>query len=87
MSSALPAPKNDLPDYSVAGESTLGALVIGEEPLRIIVSDPRVAEIGRRTTMSLQETVMPPTAAISISESPDMPVLGLSDGQIRRLKK
>ena len=30
---------------------------------------------------------MPPTAAISISESPDMPVLGLSDGQIRRPKK
>ena len=37
--------------------------------------------------MSLQETVMPPTAAISISESPNMPVLGLSDGQILRLKK
>ena len=33
--------------------------------------------------MTLLETVMPPTAAISISESPDMPALGLSDGHLQ----
>ena len=33
--------------------------------------------------MKVQETVMPPTAAISISESPDMPALGLSDGHLQ----
>lgn len=33
--------------------------------------------------MRLHETFMPPTAAISISESPDMPALGLSDGHLQ----
>ena len=33
--------------------------------------------------MRLQETAMPPTAAISLSESPDMPALGLSDGHLQ----
>lgn len=40
--------ENDLPDYSaVAGESTLGALVIGEEPLRIILAHT-AADVKRR---------------------------------------
>ena len=33
--------------------------------------------------MTLQKTIAPPAVAISISESPDMSMLGLSDGHLR----